>query len=130
SVRRGRRPAMRPHRELDRSPSQTAVLCVSCSRHTPCAGEGNHARAHPRLDLSGRWNRVGRAAPGRPRAELLFVLVSRPARLIATLGGNVGEHALPASPSLGIITVRLRAPAGDQPKLAVEVRDVLAGPPW
>src|SRR5260370_41906006 len=98
---------MRAHREPDWSPSQTAVLCVSCSRHGPCAGKSDDARAHPRLDLSGWWNRVGRAAPGRPRAELLFVLVSGPARPIATLGGNVGEHAVPASPRLALITVRL-----------------------
>src|SRR5262249_57973143 len=67
------------------------------------AREGDHSRSHPALDL-GRWRkRLGRASPGRKRAELGAILMGNPARLVAALAGDVGEHAVPLATGFRIV---------------------------
>src|SRR5262249_13972012 len=66
--------------------------------------------------------------PVRLLAELGEVEVIWPTGILAELAGNGREFLIPATFRNAIVDRGSRAPAGDQPKLAFEVRHVLTGP--
>src|SRR5262249_23418641 len=92
------------------------------------AREGDHSRSHPALDL-GRWrNRLGRASPGRKRAELGAIFVGNPPRLVAALAGDVGEHAVPLATGFRIVGGIACATIGDETELTVSHEHVARWP--
>src|SRR5262245_10529488 len=102
--------------------------CGSCC--APRLGVGDLPASHIASDLR-RWRAFeATPIPVRLLAELGEVEVVWPTGILAELAGNGREFLIPATFRIAIVDRGSRAAAGDQPKLAFEVRDVLAGPPW
>jgi len=63
-------------------------------------------------------------------AEFILEQVERPSGLLAATEHLAHEHLIPSDLLLDRVVGRLRLAAVDEPKVALDVRDVLSGPLW